>query len=173
MTILYKILLLGDDAVGKTSIIHKYVENKISESYSATIGVDIMNTLVKTKGNQNVSLNIWDIAGQTLFKSIRNKFYTGAEAAIVIFDVTRQRTFEHIKEWILETTAELKTEIPMILVGNKIDLHEERKVFVNDPADIKETHPNIFEVFETSALTGEGINVVFQMIAEKLLFQLQ
>jgi Ras-related protein Rab-7A len=173
LTILYKILLLGDNAVGKTSIIHKYVENKISESYSATIGVDIMNTLVKTKGGQNVSLNIWDIAGQTLFKSIRNKFYTGAEAAIVIFDVTRPETFEHIKEWILETNVELKTEIPMILVGNKIDLREQQKVDVNESTDIEETHPNIFAVFETSALTGEGINIVFQMIAEKLLFQLQ
>jgi len=93
----------------------------------------------QTKGNQNVSLNIWDIAGQAHFKSIRNKFYTGAEAAIVIFDVTRPETFEHIKEWILETNEELKTDIPMILVGNKIDLHEQRKVDVNESNGIEET----------------------------------
>jgi small GTP-binding protein len=162
---------LGDGAVGKTSIIRKYVENKISESYSATIGVDIMNTSVKTISDLAVSLNIWDIAGQTHFKPIRGKFYAGAEAAIVIFDVTRPETFKHIKEWIIETNNELKTEIPMVLVGNKIDLHEERKVSKEDLNVEKQGHSNIFSVFETSALTGEGINSVFQLIAEKLIYQ--
>ncbi|OLS26100.1 MAG: GTPase KRas precursor [Candidatus Heimdallarchaeota archaeon LC_3] len=168
---LYKILLLGDGAVGKTSTILKYVENRIPESYSATMGVDIMNTEVKTTGNLIVSLNIWDIAGQSHFKSIRSKFYSGAEAAIVIFDVTRPETFNHIKEWISEVNIELKEKIPMILVGNKVDLQDEKRVSLTDMVFEKEKHSNIFAAFETSAVTGEGINIVFQKIAEKLLFK--
>ena len=171
LTMLYKILLLGDGAVGKTSTILKYVENKIPESYSATMGVDIMNTEVKTTGGIIVSLNIWDIAGQSHFKPIRNKFYSGAQAAIVIFDVTRPETFLHTKEWISEVNSELKEDIPMILVGNKIDLQENKKISLTDMVFEKERHPSIFAAFETSAITGEGISIVFHKIAEKLLFK--
>ncbi|OLS22816.1 MAG: GTPase KRas precursor [Candidatus Heimdallarchaeota archaeon LC_3] len=166
---LLKILLLGDGAVGKTSTIHRYIENKFSNTYAATIGVDILNTRVITKSGEKLDINIWDIAGQIHFRAIRSKFYRGTSAAILIFDVTNKKTLDNIPSWISEAKELVSSDIPMILVGNKKDLDHLRQVdkfAINKESD---SNNNIFAVFETSALTGEGIGEVFQTMAEKLL----
>ena len=166
---LLKILLLGDGAVGKTSTIHRYIENKFSNTYAATIGVDILNTRVITKSGEKLDINIWDIAGQIHFRAIRSKFYRGTSAAILIFDVTNKKTLDNIPSWISEAKELISSDIPMILVGNKKDLDHLRQVdkfAINKESD---SNNNIFAVFETSALTGEGIGEVFQTMAEKLL----
>lgn len=166
---LLKVLILGDGAVGKTSSIHRFIENKFSNTYAATIGVDILNTKVTTKNNEELNINIWDLAGQAHFKSIRTKFYRGASAAILVFDVTNKKTFENITSWISEAKQFVSPEIPMILVANKIDLDHLREVDKTEIHKEMDMKSNIFSVFETSALTGEGIEEVFQTMAEKLL----
>jgi Ras-related protein Rab-7A len=165
---LYKIVLLGDGAVGKTSSVHRYLDNKFSNTYAATIGVDILNTKVKVKEDE-ISLNIWDLAGQDHFKSIRSKFYRGTSACVLIFDLTNTKTFDNIINWIEEAKNLTSQNIPMFLVGNKTDLDHLRQISNDKMKKLKEAYNNIFAVFETSALTGEGINELFQFMAETLL----
>jgi len=158
----YKLILGGDGAVGKTSMVQRYVEDIFETDYKATIGTSIMKKECEFDGlNSKVRFVIWDLAGQSQFKRVRHSYATNAEAGILVFDVTRRDTFENIKLWHKEI-LEVSPGINFILVGNKIDL-ENRKVTKAEGEQIAK-QLNIAYI-ETSAKTGENIEDAFRMLA--------
>ena len=166
-----KVIVLGDGAVGKTSIVHRYVTDKFQKRYTATIGVDILNKAIKiTQGvtDYEVNLNLWDIGGQDSFKLVRGKFYKQAIAALLIFDITNKKSFDNLESWIKEAIDNVEQQIPFILVGNKLDLTDNRAV---QTAEIQKKAKDlgIALVIETSAVTGEGIDQAFNYLANTII----
>ena len=157
-----KLLLLGDSSVGKTSIIIKYISNKFMDTNIATLGVDYMDKTVDYN-NLKVFLQIWDTSGEEKFRSITRNFYRNADGLLVVFDLTCKESFNHVKNWINEA-KEHKNDIKTILVGNKLDLEDEREV--DKETALKFAEKNNLKYLETSAKNGKNINNSFkEMIA--------
>ena len=124
--IILKIIILGDSSVGKTSLILKYVDSFYGNIYVATIGVEYKMKKISLNGI-NINLQIWDTAGQERYRGLTRNFLKGADGIIYVFDITNKETFDNLKIWIdmaEQTTADYK----QIIIGNKIDLEEERQV---------------------------------------------
>ncbi len=159
----FKLVLAGDGAVGKTTLVQKFVEEKFNEDYLATIGANIMKKQYKLRGEDVVcQFSIWDLAGQDLFKRARKSYFSNASAGIIVFDVTRPETFEHVKNWMLEFQVVGKP-IPIVLVGNKVDLVEKRAV-TKEQAECIAQELNISYI-ETSAKENQNVEEVFGMLA--------
>ncbi len=166
-----KIIIIGDPAVGKTSLIKKYVKTQIDSEYLPTVGAHISKQPVKLllgKDIVNVALLLWDIAGQDHFKILHKVYYNGAKGVIMVFDLTKPNTLASIAKWQSEAAGYLgKGKIPMILVGNKSDLKNQIKVSKEDINKMKET-THISDSFETSALDGTNVTEMFYTIAERV-----
>lgn len=158
-TPLIKIVVAGDGNVGKTSLIRQYTEGKFEISRVATIGVDFHFHTVQLPDGP-VRLSIWDMAGQEHFKFLRSSFYRGSRAAVLVYDVTSPESLEHLVKWREEILQVLPDEL-FILVGNKIDLDR------TQTPEIARRFSEIIKApyMETSALTGEGVSDLFQMVA--------
>ena len=121
----FNLMMIGDGAVGKTSIMKRYVSKKFDQNRLATTGVDFQ--IVKYKSevhNRLCKVKIWDTAGQDRYRQLTRSFFRDAEGVIVVFDLTRQDTFINVRDWISNLLKE-KEELPVILAGNKLDLCEE------------------------------------------------
>ncbi|MHA1291506.1 MAG: GTP-binding protein [Promethearchaeota archaeon] len=166
----FKILLLGPSAVGKTSLLLRFVQNKFSEHYEYTMGVDYLSKELQFSPNDIARLTIWDIAGQSRFKFLRNTFYTGANGALIVFDLTRKETFMEIKEWLLEM-RKYTGDIPFILIGNKSDLLEDVGVVIEDDIikDFVKKENSIY--IETSAKTGVNVDEAFMELTRHMAFR--
>ncbi|AYU78017.1 rab7 GTP binding protein, putative [Leishmania donovani] len=123
---LLKIIILGDSGVGKTSLMHQYVNHIFDNRYKATIGADFLSKDVEVNGRV-VTLQIWDTAGQERFQSLGSAFYRGADACILVFDVTQQESFAHVGSWLEEFSIQAGRR-DSVLVGNKTDLEDRRQV---------------------------------------------
>jgi small GTP-binding protein len=165
----FKVLLIGAPAVGKTSILYKYVRNEFAQDYITTIGTNFLTKQIKIEKKDNVKLVIWDIAGQKRFKTLRKEFYIGTNGALVIFDITRYATFEEIEEWTSEMFEILQKNIPFVLLGNKSDLIKEigRTFEIDTAKDFAEKHRSRY--IETSAKTGENIEEAFIELANLMI----
>ena len=157
-----KILLLGDGAVGKTSLVHRFVEGIFNERYKATIGVDIFSKNVSTP-NGEVELQLWDLSGQAHFSAVRSKFYNKADGALLVFDLTNKKTFENLDSWLDETKNGVGSEIPMFILGNKMDLNDLLAIQDQDIANYAEQHS--WKWAKSSAKTGENVENAFIAIA--------
>ena len=162
----YKVLILGDATVGKTSILLRYIDNKFETDSLSTLGVDVKYKYV-TLNNKKIRMNIWDTAGQDRFKTIAKNYYKGANAVIFVFDVNHKNTIEKIKFWINSVKDNSSKDIIEIIVGNKIDIEGKREV---TKEQMKSLGQNVgMETFETSAKTGEGINEIFNYLVTNLI----
>jgi small GTP-binding protein len=163
----FKLILGGDGAVGKTSMVHRFVENKFAKDYKSTIGTSIMKKECKFDGLDSiVRFVLWDLAGQSQFKKVRQSYLSNAEAGILAFDVTNPMSFQNIENWHKEILS-ASPNISLILVGNKIDLEDERLVSREDG---EKTAENLgIPYIETSAKTGESINDAFRMLALQMI----
>ncbi|MFX1315635.1 MAG: GTP-binding protein, partial [Promethearchaeota archaeon] len=158
----YKLILGGDGSVGKTSMVHRFVEDKFDQDYKSTIGTSIMKKECSFEELEStVRFVIWDLAGQAQFKRVRQSYLSKAEAGILVFDVTRRETFENIESWFSEF-IKASEKISLILVGNKIDLEDERVVSTEEGEKLGQKLE--LSYIETSALTGENINDAFRML---------
>ncbi len=159
----FKVIIVGDGNVGKTTLILKYTEKRFRESYIPTIGVQWTIKEMKYEGSI-INLTLWDIAGQENFKALRQSFYEGSDAAIIVFDVTNLISFDHVENWYHEIQS--CGNIPIILLGNKIDLVEKRKV----PPEMIKSFNDKFNLpyFETSAKTGENVLDMFSAVIDKI-----
>ena len=160
-----KILLVGDSAVGKTTLLIKYIEDKFSDAHITTIGVEYKDKEI-TINNRKVNLQIWDTSGQERYQAITKNFYRNADGIIFVFDVTKEESFKHLKDW-LNSSQDCDKEFKRIIVGNKIDL-EEKRVIDKDRIDHFAEKENI-QCFETSAKNGANVDVIFQKIGELIL----
>ncbi len=155
----FKLVILGTESVGKTSILRRFIEKKFDEDYKSTIGVGIQKKTYTLSENISVILNIWDLSGQTMFKNIRKTYLEGADSAVIVYDVSRPQTFENISNWLeeLKESAPLQHKFLIMLIGNKIDL--ERKVSFEKAAKLAKKLN--LPYLETSAKTGDNVDKAF------------
>jgi small GTP-binding protein len=160
-----KFILTGGDAVGKTSIVKKFVEGAFHEDYRATIGLNVLTHSYNFLG-YSIKLTIFDLAGQQYFKRVRQGYYEGSSAAFIVFDLTRRNTFEEVKIWKAEMDKHVGL-IPFCIIGNKSDLGDQRQVSFEEAVKMAEELGTSY--METSALTGSNVEDAFALIAYKIL----
>lgn len=159
----FKLILGGDGAVGKTSLVHRFVENTFAKDYKSTIGTSIMKKECSFKELESaVRFIIWDLAGQSQFQRVRQAYLANAEAGILVYDVTNRKSYENIENWYNEI-IKASPKISLILVGNKIDLKDNREVSNKEGSQLADKLG--LSYIETSAKTGENINDAFKMLA--------
>ncbi len=166
----FKCIIVGDKAVGKSSIVRRFVENKFAFDYRSTLGLNILSHSMALYGNE-VYFSIWDVGAQAYFRRFRKTYYIGAQAAFIVFDVCQRNSFTNVKVWFKELEDFLeRINIPIVIVGNKIDLADQRSVSYKEGIELaeeltKEIAGSHFSYIETSALTGENIGDAFSLIA--------
>lgn len=171
-----KLVLLGEAAVGKSSLVLRFVSNDFQENKEPTIGAAFL-TQRCTIGNKNIKFEIWDTAGQERFANLAPLYYRNAQAALVVYDVTKPASFIKARHWVKELKEQAAKNIVIALVGNKYDLilNEEtgeeiegaRKVSVEEGGNLAKEEDALF--YETSAKSAYNVNEVFMSIGEKIL----
>ncbi|MFX0058802.1 MAG: GTP-binding protein [Candidatus Hodarchaeota archaeon] len=164
----FKLVVLGDPGVGKTSTILRFTDNAFNRTYIPTMGVNITDKGFRVNSKM-VELILWDIAGQSKFQLMRKHFYQGAEGLLLIFDLTNPKSFESITKWYEDIKRNLSNKFNIVgcIFGNKVDLKNERKV---DEALAKEVAKGLNLLYiETSALTGQNVENAFYQIAKALI----
>lgn len=156
---LLKVVVVGDGAVGKTTLIRRYCEAKFHASRVATIGVDFYTQHVALSGG-TVKLSIWDMAGQDRFHVVRSGFYRGSLATALVYDVTSMASLASLKRWQDEVLGAVAGQA-LLVVGNKVDLDRVVRPEVGQAAARHFHAPYV----ETSALTGEGVTSLFETLA--------
>jgi len=166
----FKIPVVGDGAVGKTSLINAHVRKTFSLDYKPTIGANIVKHEINLPEQMAlVIFNIWDIAGQTLFKNMRRIFLQGGNAVICVYDVTRRETYEHIlDDWYPDVKKFMKKYKVGILIANKVDLEEKREVSFEEGIELTKKLKR-FGYMETSALRMQNVAAAFEYIASNLI----
>ncbi|MHA1304687.1 MAG: GTP-binding protein [Candidatus Heimdallarchaeaceae archaeon] len=172
---IFKITLLGDGAVGKTSLKRNYMGEDFINGYKMTIGADFAVKKLKLDGN-DITLQIWDLAGQPRFDAVREAYYGGTKGALLVFDITRPDTYEILPKWLTELVKNNNNKkVPLILIGNKKDLRDEAiktvpEEYAVDYAE-KLSAWSGFDVtyVETSAKTGENVEQAFYDLAIQII----
>lgn len=160
----FKICLFGPAGVGKTSLLLRYIKDYFRESLKKTIGTNFLIKDLELE-NKTVRLLLWDIGGDEAFSKLRTIYFKGSNAALGVYDVTDPQTLLKIPGWISSIKKSVKKNIPMLLIGNKIDL--ERNVEENEAMDLAQRLNCSY--METSAKTGENVENAFVIIAEACL----
>ncbi|MFX0047990.1 MAG: Rab family GTPase [Candidatus Hermodarchaeota archaeon] len=174
----FKITVVGDPAVGKTTLIKKYTTGSFQKDYISTLGAQFSNYEEKIEGKQ-VKLFIWDIAGQETFEIMRRKFYNGSSGAIIVFShaLEELKSYDHLEKWLNELTKYCG-DIPIALFGNKVDLINENELISRKDNITSDSNVGKFiddhkliGYFKTSALTGKGVIEAFQKLVRELYFR--
>ncbi|MFW9936166.1 MAG: Rab family GTPase [Candidatus Thorarchaeota archaeon] len=166
----FKFVIIGDHEVGKTSLIRRFVENKFSNDYRSTLGLNVTSHSIEFYGNEVIFV-LFDIGAQEYFKRFRKTYYQGAQASFIVFDLINEESFKNVKKWYKEMQSFIgNRDIPIVLVGNKSDLIKERRVEYQDGTKLvnefnEEFSSKDFSYIETSALTGENVEDAFSLIA--------
>ena len=162
----FQYILVGDSAVGKTKIAYRFKNNEFSNSYSVTLNAEFTNKVIQVDG-ENIKINLGDIAGDEKFRGIMTTYYKKSICILFVYDITIIETFNNIKNWIDEVSRAVNNEKIFVLVGNKSDLEENRKVKTDDAQEFAEKNNMLF--YETSALNGNNIQELFNQTAKKIL----
>ena len=162
-----KILLIGDSYVGKTSLLLQYIDRECPENHMATIGVEFKDKIVQIN-KKNVKLQVWDTSGQERYRSITKNFYRNADGVMFICDVTKENTFENIKNWLIDSEQNSNnSNFKKILVGNKIDLQKERVI---DKEKLENfANKKGMNFYEASAKEGTNVDLIFTELAKLIL----
>jgi len=170
---LLKVIILGDSGVGKTSLMNQYVHKKFSNQYKATIGADFLTKEVVID-DKLVTLQVWDTAGQERFQSLGVAFYRGADACILVYDMTDQKSFDNLASWMDEFLVHAGPSnpdtFPFAVLGNKSDLVQKRQVTTQKAAAWCQSKGDVPH-FETSAKESVNVDQAFQTIAQNALAQ--
>jgi small GTP-binding protein len=165
---LFKLMVIGEGAVGKTTLVNRYVTGTFERDYKTTIGSQFAVKLTHISPPESeyatgIKLQAWDVAGQARFKAVRKMYYSGAAGIILVFDVTRRRSFTELSKWVQEADESIGTRVPFLCVGNKTDLPD--RAVPPDEAK-KWAEDNGFLYLESSAKTGDGVADMFTVLAE-------
>ena len=161
-----KLLLVGDSCVGKTNFIYQFIEKKFSQNHMATTGIDLKYTTIEYK-NKKIRIQLWDTAGQEKYRSITKNLFLKVQGILAVYDITDENSFISLKTWIKTIKEECGSHMPVIIVGNKSDLEDQRIVDKND-AFIYAKELKI-EYIECSSKTGDNIEKAISLITEKVL----
>ena len=162
-----KVCLLGDGAVGKTSLIRKYVYDDFDDKYLMTIGTKITKKTMKVGLDEEINLTIMisDIVGQVEFERIHKQYYRGSKGGLFVCDMTRKDTLERV-EWWLDSFRDVAGDVPVILLGNKLDLKEQHEITYEDMAAFAKKFNCPY--FLTSAKTGENVERAFENMGKRV-----
>ena len=166
---MFRYIIVGDMAVGKSCLLLQFTDHKFRYQHELTIGVDFGGKTIQVN-NKNIKIQIWDTAGQEAFQAITRTYYKGAIGALLVYDITRKETFDHIKKWYEEVKLNGSKDVCCILIGNKKDLEEQRQVKYEEGKQLAEEHCLLF--LETSAKTAENVEECFKISAERILKQI-
>lgn len=160
----YKLILIGDSTVGKTSIINRFVNGEFNDNEASSINVQIQRKIVKLDAQKDkwAQLHIWDTLGQEQFKAISPLFFRKSVGALLVYDSTNKQSFDNLEEWYQQLTSCLDTRVVVMLVGNKCDLNN-RQVQYNTAMEYARSHN--FGFLEVSAKTGVNIkNAYYSLV---------
>lgn len=161
----YKLVVLGDQGCGKTSIITRFMYDKFDNNYQATIGIDFLSKTMYLE-DRTVRLQLWDTAGQERFRSLIPSYIRDSSVAVVVYDVTNRPSFLSVNKWIDDVRNERGTDVIIVLVGNKTDKTDARQVSIEEGEQKAKEHDIMF--IETSAKAGFNIKALFRKIAAAL-----
>ena len=165
---IFKVVLLGESGVGKTSIISRYTTDNYSDNVMSTTGATFATKKIVIEPYHKIKFKIWDTAGQEKFRSLTKIFYKNASVAILVYDITRLETFEKIKNfWIKEIEENAPSDIILALAANKSDCYENEEISLEEGKDLAKQMNAIF--MSTSAKLKHGIEELFQIIGQKLI----
>ena len=166
----FKLCIFGDGGVGKTTLVNRFLTKVFDESIKMTIGADFYVKDLEIEGKK-VVVRIWDFGGEQRFKVLLPSFAKGADGGIFMYDITRYTSVKNIDDWlsIFEKNAQDKQiNIPIVMVGGKLDLQEKRSVETEDAMELSEKH-NLQGYFECSSKTGENVEEIFVSITKKIM----
>jgi Ras-related protein Rab-11A len=162
---LFKVVLIGDSGVGKSNLLSRFTRNEFCLESKSTIGVEFATRSIQVDG-KTIKAQIWDTAGQERYRAITSAYYRGAVGALLVYDITKQVTYENVERWLKELRAHADSNIIIMLVGNKSDLRHLRSVSVEDATAFSEREGLSF--LETSALENVNIEAAFQQILTEI-----
>ncbi|MHA2393040.1 MAG: Rab family GTPase [Promethearchaeota archaeon] len=165
---IFKCIVIGPGAVGKSSLVRRFIEDKFDFTYKFTLGVDFLAKTVEYEKNKFAKLSIWDVGGQDRFKVLRRSFYEGTHGALVVFDLSRANTFQKMKDWLMDMRSIIEDRIPIVILGNKADLLPQVGEVINrdEPKRFAEEEESVY--IETSAKTGENVEEAFVEITQRM-----
>merc|ERR1719362_2700444 len=161
----YKLVFLGEQAVGKTSVITRFMYDTFDNNYQATIGIDFLSKTMYLE-DRTVRLQLWDTAGQERFRSLIPSYIRDSSGAIVVYDITDRRSFLNTAKWIEDVRSERGSDVVIVLVGNKKDLSDRRQVSSEEGEEKAKENGVMF--IETSAKVGDNIKSLFRQLAQAL-----
>ena len=162
---LLKYIIIGEPSVGKSNLLMKFANNKFTEDYQATIGVEFGAKNI-TIDDQIFRIQLWDTAGQENFRSITRAYYKNSVCAMLVYDITNRSSFENLQDWLKDIISQSPKTVLIILLGNKIDLKEKREVEFEEGEQFAQKNGLIF--METSAKTGEGVEEIFKKSVQEI-----
>lgn len=160
----FKVVILGDSCVGKSSIVTRYITDKFYKFQEPTIGASFITSIIN-KNNKEINLNIWDTAGQERYKSLAPLYYKGASACLIVFDITNNESFNSAKNWV-KILRNINDNYLLFLIGNKLDLNNNRNIEFELANNYSKN--NDIKYLEISAKEGININELFDDIANTL-----
>lgn len=163
---MFKVLLLGDAGVGKTSLMWRFSDDVFNHTYISTIGIDFKLRTIDVQG-QKVRLQVWDTAGQERFHAISVSYYRTAAGIMLVYDITRRCSFENIAKWLRKIDEHAKEDVIKLLIGNKCDMEQPRAVMREEGEKLADEYDMPF--FETSAKENESIKEAFECIVEEIM----
>lgn len=165
-----KYIIIGDQGVGKSCLLHQFTEKKFMADCPHTIGVEYGTRIIEVAG-QRIKLQIWDTAGQERFRAVTRSYYRGSSGAIMVYDITRRQTFNHLEAWLTDATNHASPNTVIFLIGNKSDLEEQRDVPTEEAREFAREHGLHF--CEASAKTGENVEEAFLETARQIYQKIQ
>eukprot|EP00747_Dinoflagellata_sp_TGD_P165986 gnl/TRDRNA2_/TRDRNA2_188100_c0_seq1.p1 gnl/TRDRNA2_/TRDRNA2_188100_c0~~gnl/TRDRNA2_/TRDRNA2_188100_c0_seq1.p1 ORF type:complete len:271 (-),score=41.90 gnl/TRDRNA2_/TRDRNA2_188100_c0_seq1:206-1018(-) len=161
----HKVVFLGEQGTGKTSVIRQFMYRSFDQVYQATVGIDFVSKMLCPEGrSQAVRLQLWDTAGQERFRALIPGYLRDSSACIVVYDITSRASFDSVRSWVDQVLQDRgREEVVLVLVGNKVDLEAERVVQKEEGSALAEELKMLF--FEASARTAQGVDEIFNGVA--------
>lgn len=162
---LFKVVLIGDSAVGKSNLLSRYARNEFNLNSKATIGVEFQTQSMEIDGKE-IKAQIWDTAGQERFRAVTSAYYRGAVGALIVYDISRRATFENVGRWLDELRVHSDASVVVMLVGNKCDLANIREVSQEEATLLAQNEKMSF--IETSAMDATNVTSAFQSVVKEI-----
>jgi small GTP-binding protein len=149
-----KVVVVGESGVGKSCLLIRFVRDTFDEDTQSTFGIEFLSKVIQTE-SRRIQLQLWDTAGQELFRSVTRGYYRGSSGALILFDIANRNTFENIERWLQDVTAIARSDVVLILIGNKSDLEAQRQVRTEEALYFAQKYG--MNYFEVSAKTGANV----------------